>query len=132
MCKHTLHPLLVSLPKVEHHIHIEGSLTPSLLFRLAERNNITLPSSTDAAFASPEALAARYANWASLDDFLAYYYLGMSVLLTPADFEDLAWAYFVKAASQNVRHAEVSFDVQAHTTRGVAYETVIDGLARAK
>ncbi|UNI24596.1 Adenosine deaminase [Purpureocillium takamizusanense] len=130
MCKSPLHDLLVALPKVEHHLHVEGTLEPPLLFALAAKNNVALPD--DPAYASPEALLARYAHWTCLDDFLHYYYQGMSVLVTAADFEALAWAYFVKAAAQRVRHAEVFFDPQAHTARGVSYDTVVEGLGAAK
>jgi len=130
MCTSPLHDLLVALPKVEHHLHIEGTLEPPLLFALAAKNNVALPD--DPAYASPEALLARYARWTCLDDFLHYYYQGMSVLVTAGDFEALAWAYFVKAAAQRVRHAEVFFDPQAHTARGVSYDTIVEGLAAAK
>ncbi|KAI0885058.1 adenosine deaminase [Annulohypoxylon maeteangense] len=132
MCKSPLHNFLASLPKAEHHIHLEGSLEPELLFSLAAKNNITLPVSTDASFASPASLRKRYSAFANLDDFLAYYYIGMSVLLHAADFEALAYAYFAKAAAQNVRHAEVFFDAQAHTRRGVALETVVDSFKKAQ
>ncbi|KAL2877325.1 adenine deaminase [Colletotrichum sp. CLE4] len=132
MCKDGLHDFLVDLPKCEHHIHIEGSLGPELLFHLAAQNNITLPADKDPAFASVEALYERYRNFSSLDDFLHYYFIGFSVLLTVTDFEELGYAYLKKAHAQNVRHAEVFFDPQAHTCRGVAYETVVEGLRRAK
>lgn len=130
MCKSPLHNLLTALPKVEQHLHIEGTLESSLLFSLAAKNSIALPP--DPAYASPEALLARYGRFTCLDDFLHYYYLGMSVLVTADDFETLAWAYFVKAASQRVRHAEVFFDPQAHTARGVVYDVVVQGLLAAK
>ncbi|KAK2023400.1 adenosine deaminase [Colletotrichum zoysiae] len=132
MCKDGLHDFLVDLPKCEHHIHIEGSLGPELLFQLAAQNGVPLPADRDPAFASVEALRERYRNFASLDDFLHYYFIGFSVLLTAADFEELGYAYFAKAHSQNVRHAEVFFDPQAHTSRGVPYETVVEGLRRAR
>jgi adenosine deaminase len=132
MCNDKLHDFLAAVPKCEHHMHVEGSLTPELLFSLAAKNNITLPTDKDPAFSSIASLYARYEDFASLDDFLQYYYIGFSVLLTADDFEDLGYAYFAKAASQNVRHAEVFFDVQAHTARGVKYETVVDGLSRAR
>ncbi|OLN95226.1 Adenine deaminase [Colletotrichum chlorophyti] len=133
MCKDVLHDFLVDLPKCEHHIHIEGSLGPELLFRLAAQNGITLPSADqDPAFASVDALYERYRNFTSLDDFLHYYFIGFSVLLSVADFEELGYAYLAKAHSQNVRHAEVFFDPQAHTSRGVSYDTVVEGLARAR
>lgn len=105
MCRSPLHPFLARLPKCEHHIHIEGSLMPETLFALAKRNNIALPSS-DPAYASPEALLARYSKFTSLDDFLHYYYLGMSTLLTEEDFYDLGMAYLEKAKGDGVVHAE--------------------------
>ncbi|KAL8694926.1 MAG: hypothetical protein Q9218_000497 [Villophora microphyllina] len=128
MCKSPLHPLLVALPKCEHHMHLEGSLAPSLLFSLAHRNGISLPSpDDDPAFASPDTLLDRYARFTSLDDFLRYYYIGMSALTHAEDFEALAWEYFVRAHADGVVHAEVFFDPQAHTSRGIRYETVVDG-----
>lgn len=131
MCKSPLHPLLVALPKCEHHIHLEGSLSPSLLFSLARRNGITLPSSSDdPAFASPDTLLDRYAHFTSLDDFLHYYFIGMSALVQVEDFEALAWEYFVRAHADGVVHAEVFFDPQAHTGRGVKYATVMDGFLK--
>ncbi|KAI0143036.1 adenosine deaminase [Xylariaceae sp. FL1272] len=132
MCKGPLHPFLAALPKCEHHIHLEGSLEPDLLFALAAKNGIALPSSTDAAFTSIQTLLKRYEAFANLDDFLGYYYIGMSVLLEESDFEDLAYAYFRKAASQCVRHAEVFFDPQAHLGRGVTFETVVKGFKAAQ
>jgi adenosine deaminase len=131
MCKTPLHPFLEQLPKCEHHIHIEGSLEPSLLFSLAAANNITLPQG-DEAFSSEQALLARYRRFTSLDDFLKYYYIGMTVLLTPGDFEALAWAYFEKASTQGLYHAEVFFDPQAHLARGIAYSTIVEGFASAR
>jgi adenosine deaminase len=130
MCKSPLHPFLTALPKCEQHLHLEGTLEPSLLFKLSQRNNIPLPSN-DAAFASPDALLERYSKFTSLDDFLQYYYIGMSVLRGTADYEELAWEYFVHAKRDGVVHAEVFFDPQAHTSRGVAYEVVVAGFVRA-
>lgn len=113
-------------------MHLEGSLAPNLLFDLAARNNTPLPSSTvDPSFASPASLLDRYGRFTSLDDFLHYYYIGMSVLVHTQDFEDLAWAYFVRAKDDGVVHAEVFFDPQAHTSRGVAYVTVVEGFTKA-
>lgn len=111
-------------------MHLEGSLSPALLFTLAARNDIELPS-TDAAFASPDDLLDRYTRFSSLDDFLGYYYIGMSCLIHAQDFEELAWEYFLRAKSDGVVHTEVFFDPQAHTGRGVKYETVVDGFERA-
>jgi adenosine deaminase len=116
---------IAGLPKAELHIHIEGSLEPELMMGLAERNKVALR------FPSIEALRAAY-RFSNLQDFLDLYYEGMRVLLHEQDFYDLAMAYFRKAASQNVRHAEIFFDPQGHTSRGVSFKTVIDGLSRAQ
>ena len=115
--------LLRAMPKAELHLHIEGSLEPELLFALAARNGVALP------YASVEALRAAYA-FTDLQSFLDIYYAGASVLLTAQDFEDMAMAYFARAAADNVVHAEVFFDPQTHTARGVSMATVIEGLAR--
>ncbi|CAD6592129.1 MAG: adenine deaminase [Alectoria sarmentosa] len=132
MCRTLLHPLLAALPKVEHHMHLEGALSPSLLFTLAARNSITLPDpAIDAAFASPTSLLDRYTRFSSLDDFLHYYFIGMKCLIKEQDFEQLAWEYFLKAKSDGVVHAEVFFDPQAHTGRGITYETVVNGFTTA-
>ncbi|KAL8872846.1 MAG: hypothetical protein Q9174_001590 [Haloplaca sp. 1 TL-2023] len=113
-------------------MHLEGSLSPSLLFTLAQRNGINLPSSDDdPAFASPDALLDRYTRFTSLDDFLHYYFIGMSALVQLVDFEALAWEYFVRAHADGVVHAEVFFDPQAHTSRRVPYTTVVDGFIKA-
>ena len=116
--------LLAAMPKAELHIHIEGSLEPELIFRLAERNGVALP------YASVEALRAAYA-FTDLQSFLDIYYAGASVLLKEADFFDMAWAYFERAAADNVVHTELFFDPQTHTDRGVPMQTVIVGLAHA-
>lgn len=116
--------LLRSMPKAELHIHIEGSLEPELIFALAQRNGVRLP------YANVEALRTAYA-FTNLQSFLDIYYAGASVLLTEQDFYDMARAYFVKAAEDNVLHAELFFDPQTHTARGVAMETVVKGLHRA-
>ncbi len=113
-----------ALPKAELHLHIEGTLEPELTFALAERNRVSLP------YASVEALRAAY-DFGNLQDFLDLYYQGMSVLLTEQDFYDLTWAYLEKARAQNVLHAEIFFDPQGHTGRGVAFETVFAGIRRA-
>ena len=116
--------LLARSPKAELHIHIEGSLEPELIFALAARNGIRLP------YASVEALRAAYA-FSDLQSFLDIYYAGASVLLHEQDFYDMAWAYFEKAARDHVVHAELFFDPQTHTARGVPIGTVIQGLSRA-
>jgi adenosine deaminase len=105
-------------------LHIEGSLEPELIFRLAQRNGVTLP------YASVEALRAAYA-FTDLQSFLDLYYAGASVLLKEEDFFDMAWAYFERAAADNVVHAEIFFDPQTHTARGVPMAAVIQGLAHA-
>lgn len=117
--------LVQQMPKAELHIHIEGSLEPELIFLLAKRNGVKL------AYPSVEALRAAYA-FSDLQSFLDIYYAGASVLITAQDFEDMAWAYFQRAAADNVRRAEIFFDPQTHTERGVRIATVIDGLARAQ
>ena len=132
MCKDPLHPFLQALPKCEHHMHVEGSLSHELLFTLAARNKVSLPTiDSDAAFASPAALLQRYDRFSSLDDFLHYYFIGMSCLITEQDFEQLAWEYFLKAKCDNVAHAEIFFDPQAHTSRGIQYDTIVAGFSKA-
>ncbi len=116
--------LLRAMPKAELHIHIEGSLEPELIFSLARRNGLNLP------YASVEELRAAYA-FTDLQSFLDIYYAGASVLLKEQDFEDMAMAYFERAAIDNVVHAEIFFDPQTHTARGVSFPTVINGLTRA-
>lgn len=112
-------------------MHLEGSLSPNLLFSLAKRNAIDLPDpNDDPAFASPDALLDRYTRFTSLDDFLHYYFIGMSVLVHAHDFEALAWDYFTRAHTDGVVHAEVFFDPQAHTGRGVKYQHVVDGFIK--
>ncbi|KAG0647150.1 Adenine deaminase [Hyphodiscus hymeniophilus] len=130
MCKSALHPFLAALPKCEHHVHLEGTLSPNLEFTLAQKNNISLPGN-DAAFTSPSSLLERYSHFTSLDDFLHYYFVGMSALITSSDFEELAWEYFKHAAEDGVLHAEVFFDPEAHTSRGVPYQTVVAGFKAA-
>ena len=113
------------MPKAELHLHIEGTLEPELMMTLARRNGVTLPHDT------VEAIRDAY-RFASLQDFLDLYYTGMSVLRQRQDFFDLAYAYFEKAASQNVTHAEIFFDPQGHTERGVSFDTVLSGLTDAQ
>ena len=116
--------LLCAMPKAELHIHIEGSLEPELIFAMAKRNNVKL------AYDSVEALRAAYA-FTDLQSFLDIYYAGASVLLHEQDFYDMARAYLNRAVADNVVHTEIFFDPQTHTERGVAMETVINGLYRA-
>ena len=112
---------IAGLPKAELHLHIEGSLEPELMFELAKRNGVEIP------FDSVEAVRAAY-DFSNLQDFLDIYYAGAAVLLTRRDFEDLAFAYFQRAAADNVRHAEIFFDPQTHTDRGVPMAEVVEGL----
>ncbi len=112
---------IAGLPKAELHLHIEGSLEPELMFELAQRNNVAIP------YDSVEAVRAAY-DFSNLQDFLDIYYAGANVLLTARDFEDLTFAYFTRVAADNVRHAEIFFDPQTHTDRGVAFETVVEGI----
>jgi len=116
--------LLRSMPKAELHMHIEGSLEPELIFALAQRNGVAIR------YASVEELRRAYA-FTNLQSFLDIYYAGASVLLTEQDFHDMAWAYLQRAAADHVLRTEMFFDPQTHTARGVAMETVIDGLHRA-
>ena len=116
--------LLQAMPKAELHIHIEGSLEPELIFELAQRNRVALP------YASVDALRAAYA-FSDLQSFLDIYYAGASVLLQEQDFFDMGMAYFRRAAADHVVHAELFFDPQTHTERGVPFATVVTGLARA-
>lgn len=112
------------MPKVELHLHIEGSLEPELMFALAQRNNINIP------FKSVDEVRAAY-DFSNLQDFLDIYYQGMNVLKHEQDFYDLTWAYLERMAQQNVQHVEIFFDPQGHTERGVAFSTVLDGITRA-
>jgi adenosine deaminase len=112
------------MPKAELHIHIEGSLEPKMMFEIAERNGIALR------YASVEEARRAY-DFEDLQSFLDLYYEGMQVLLYEQDFYDLTRAYLQKISEQNVRHAEIFFDPQAHTDRGVPFETVISSIHRA-
>ncbi len=116
-----LDTFIARLPKAELHLHIEGSLEPELMFELAQRNNVAIP------YDSVEAVRAAY-DFSNLQDFLDIYYAGAQVLLTRQDFEDLTFAYFKRVAADNVRHAEIFFDPQTHTDRGVSFQTVVEGI----
>ena len=115
---------VADLPKAELHLHIEGTLEPEMMLALAKRNKVTLPYET------VEDVRAAY-EFDNLQDFLDVYYLGMSVLVTERDFHDLTWAYLEKVHLQGVRHAEIFFDPQAHTERGISFETVLGGICAA-
>lgn len=116
--------ILRRMPKAELHIHIEGSLEPELIFALAERNRVRLP------YPTMGELRAAYA-FRDLQSFLDIYYAGASVLKREEDFFEMAWAYLKRARGENVLHAEIFFDPQTHTARGIPFATVINGLDRA-
>ena len=118
------HKWLNGLPKIELHLHIEGTLEPELLFKLAKRNSIQLP------FNSVNEVKKAY-QFSNLQDFLDIYYQGAEVLLHKQDFYDLTWAYLLICSQQNVMHVEPFFDPQTHTVRGVAFETIVSGIAEA-
>ena len=115
---------LAGLPKAELHLHLDGALSPALMFKLAQRNQVTLPYKTVAE------IEAAYA-FTSLQSFLDLYYQGASVLQVEQDFYDLTWGYFEKCHADNIVHTELSFDPQTHTERGIAFATVIGGILRA-
>ncbi|WMC09405.1 adenosine deaminase [Oceanimonas pelagia] len=112
------------LPKVELHLHIEGTLEPEMMFELAQRNQIALP------FNTPEAVRAAY-QFSNLQSFLDIYYQGARVLIHEQDFYDLTWAYLLRCQADNVIHTEIFFDPQTHTERGIAFDTVLNGIDRA-
>ena len=116
--------LIKKLPKAELHLHIEGSLEPELMFRLAKKNKIEIP------YRDIEDVRNAY-NFTNLQTFLDIYYAGANVLITEDDFYDLTWEYILKCVEDNVIHTEIFFDPQTHTARGVAFETVITGIKRA-
>lgn len=113
------------MPKAELHVHIEGTLEPELSFALAQKNGIRLNAET------PEQMIAAY-NFHDLPSFLDIYYAGMSVLIEEEDFYALTMAYFEKAAAQQIVYVELFFDPQAHTSRGVDFDTVINGIYQAQ
>ena len=113
-----------NLPKAELHLHIEGTLEPEMMFELAQRNSIDLP------YKSVSEVKEAY-NFTDLQSFLDIYYQGSQVLQKEQDFYNLTWAYLQRAVSQNVRHAEIFFDPQSHTDRGIAFKTVYKGIYRA-
>ena len=115
---------VAALPKAELHLHIEGTFEPELMFAIAARNGVRLP------YASVEEVRAAYA-FSNLQDFLDIYYAGASVLVEERDFYDLTWAYLARARADNVRHAEIFFDPQTHTERGVPFAAVVEGIGRA-
>ena len=120
-----MNSFIQNLPKIELHVHIEGTLEPELMFELASRNGVQLPYKT------VQEIHNAY-QFTNLQSFLDIYYQGAQVLKTEQDFYDLMLAYLQKASEQNVRHAEIFFDPQTHTHRGVPFEVIIKGLVRAK
>jgi adenosine deaminase len=120
-----MNPFIETMPKAELHVHLEGTLEPDLSFALARKNGVVLP------YDSPESLLRAY-DFHDLPSFLAIYYKAMEVLRDESDFFELTWRYLVKAHEQHVVYAEMFFDPQAHTTRGVAFETVVRGIRRAQ
>ena len=113
--------LIKKIPKAELHIHIEGSLEPNLMFKLAKRNNIKIP------FKSVSEVKTAY-NFHNLQSFLNIYYQGAKVLIKEQDFFDLTWAYMLKCKEDNVVHTEIFFDPQTHTNRGIEFDLVINGI----
>ena len=124
MTKAELVAYAAALPKAELHLHIEGSLEPEMLFTLARRNTVDIP------FTSVEDVRTAY-QFSNLQEFLDIYYQGMNVLQTEEDFFDLTMAYLNRARADNVRHTEIFFDPQAHTARGVSFDTAIGGILTA-
>jgi len=120
-----LENFIKQIPKAELHLHIEGSFEPELMFKIADRNKIKIK------YKSIDELKAAY-NFNNLQEFLDIYYAGANVLLTEEDFYDLTMAYFKKISEQNVVHAEIMFDPQTHTDRGIEFSTVINGIRNAQ
>ena len=116
--------LIKKLPKAELHLHIEGTLEPELMFRLAKKNDITIP------FKSVDEVKRAY-SFTSLQSFLDIYYAGAAVLITQEDFFDLTWEYLLRCKEQNIVHTEIMFDPQTHTSRGIEFQTVINGITKA-
>ncbi|SSD58587.1 related to Adenine deaminase [Saccharomycodes ludwigii] len=130
--KHELTPqmynFLKELPKCEHHLHIEGTLEPELLFTLAKKNSVTLPNDFPR---SIQELKSKYLTFTDLQSFLDLYYVGCNVLITEDDFYELAMDYFNKVSKQGLKHAEIFFDPQSHTSRGIDINTIYNGLNKA-
>eukprot|EP00029_Vermamoeba_vermiformis_P000205 TRINITY_DN10224_c0_g1_i2.p1 TRINITY_DN10224_c0_g1~~TRINITY_DN10224_c0_g1_i2.p1 ORF type:complete len:195 (-),score=5.52 TRINITY_DN10224_c0_g1_i2:526-1110(-) len=120
-----MHKFIRAIPKVELHVHLEGTLEPEMLFKFAERNNIAIP------FRSTEEVKSAFNQLKDLEQFLRLYYQGMDVLRTEQDYYELTMAYLTRAHRENVIHVEPFFDPQAHIRRGVSFKAVIDGIYRA-
>ncbi|HEY9167906.1 MAG TPA: adenosine deaminase [Lutibacter sp.] len=119
-----MNTFITNLPKAELHLHIEGSFEPELMFKIAQRNQIKIP------YNSVKEIEEAY-KFNCLQDFLNIYYQGAGVLVTEQDFYDLTYSYLQKCADQHVRHTEIMFDPQTHTDRGIAFETIINGISKA-
>ncbi|WNC70272.1 adenosine deaminase [Thalassotalea nanhaiensis] len=115
---------IYGLPKVELHLHIEGTLEPELMFELAKRNKVEIP------YNSPQEVHEAY-QFNNLQSFLDIYYQGANVLITEQDFFDLTWAYLLRCKEDNVIHTEIFFDPQTHTARNISFDTVVNGIYRA-
>ncbi len=124
MKKEIMKKFIEGIPKAELHLHIEGTIEPELMFKIAKRNGIYLD------YANIEDLKKAY-NFSNLQEFLDIYYAGCNVLINEIDFYDMTWAYLTKAKEQNIVHTEVMFDPQTHTDRGISFETVINGIRNA-
>jgi adenine deaminase len=122
--QHCSEDFINGMPKAELHLHIEGTLEPEMMFEMAERNKVSLP------YSSVDELKNAY-NFSNLQDFLDIYYQGTNVLLNEQDFYDLTYSYLTKAHAENVVHAEVFFDPQTHTTRGISFPQIICGITSA-
>ena len=120
----SINNFIKSLPKAELHLHIEGTLEPSMMLELSKKNNINIP------FKSLEEIKCAY-NFNNLQSFLDLYYAGTHVLITEQDFFDLTWVYLLKCKEENIVHTEMFFDPQSHTSRGVSFNTVITGIHKA-
>lgn len=116
--------LIKNLPKAELHLHIEGTLEPELMFRLAQKNNVEIP------YKNIEEVKSAY-SFTSLQSFLDIYYAGANVLIEESDFFDLTWEYLLRCKDQNIVHVEIMFDPQTHTSRGIKFETVLNGITKA-
>jgi adenosine deaminase len=124
MSKNNFEQLVASLPKAELHLHIEGTLEPEMVMRLAKKNGVQLP------YASADELRRQY-EFRDLQSFLDLYYAATAVLQTEQDFFDLTWAYLQRCQAENVVHTEIFFDPQSHTSRGIPFSAVIGGIHRA-
>ena len=116
--------LIKKLPKAELHLHIEGSLEPELMFKLAKRNKIEIP------FKNVDEVKSAY-NFNNLQSFLDIYYNGTNVLINKQDFFDLTWSYMLRCKENNIVHAEIFFDPQAHTSRGIEFDLIVSGIHEA-